>query len=135
MSLTATPVTILLSSPTQARTLPKNSAVSLQRLTLIPQPHETIQELKLAINEYIGGYWLGPYSLRIPRGKGRAVHPDEPELERREGVMPIGEGDRLSDWHELADVFAGFKPTDERELETARGGCQKQQSGTSLILT
>jgi len=91
-------------------------------LTLLPQAHETVQELKLAVNEWVGGYWLGPYSLRIPQGKGRKT---DAEVKERDGekdlTVQIKEGERLSEWLEVGDVFAGFEESDERVLEVIRG--------------
>ena len=92
----------------------------MNTLTLLPQAHETIQELKLAVNEWVGGYWLGPYSLRIPQGKGRKGDQAESQEAGRETVQ-VGEGDRLSEWLEVGDVFAGFEESDERVLEVVRG--------------
>ena len=94
----------------------------MSTLTLLPQAHETVQELKLAVNEWVGGYWLGPYSLRIPQGKGRKT---DAEVKDQEGekdlTVQIKEGERLSEWLEVGDVFAGFEENDERILEVIRG--------------
>lgn len=115
------PVTIHILAPGHARTLNKSLGPQ-PTLTLLPQSHETIQELKLAVNECLAGYWLGPYSLRIPAGKGKKggekVKPKQ-AAERESAV--IGEGDRLSEWLEVGDVFAGFDDKEERVLEVVRG--------------
>lgn len=114
------PVVIQIVSPSNNRTLPKTKE-PLNTLTLLPQAHETVQELKLAVNEWVGGYWLGPYSLRIPKGKGK-----KREVEEKKDPLQVqvGEGDRLSEWLEVGDVFAGFEDKDERVLEVVRGGCE-----------
>ena len=104
---------IRLLAPTSSKTLPKTQE-PLNTLTLLPHTHETIQELKLAINEWVGGYWLGPYSLRIPHGKGK-------KQETAEGISEVKEGEKLSEYFEVGDVFAGFEEDDERVLEVVRG--------------
>jgi protein TIF31 len=68
------------------------------------------------VNEWVGGYWLGPYSLRIPKGKGR-----KSSQEGEQEAAQVGEGDRLSEWLEVGDVFAGFEDNEERVLEVVRG--------------
>ena len=113
-------------SPTSTRTLPKLDE-PLDTYTLLPQAHETVQELKLAVNEWVGGYWLGPYSLRIPKGKGRkagvTVEPKEGD-----GIV-VNEGDKLSEWLEVGDVFAGFDDQQERVVEVVRGESKQHLPG------
>ena len=119
-------VEIHIISPSHSRTLPSgtDSNNSFQTLALLPQSHETIQELKLAVNEYVGGYWLGPYSLRIPNGHGSNVQVTE-EADRSGvktvGVVDVKEGEKLSDWLEVGHVFKGFEPGQKRLLEVCRG--------------
>lgn len=116
------PVIIQIVSPTSSRALPKTSE-PLNTLTLLPQSHETVQELKLAVNEWVGGYWLGPYSLRIPKGKGKKeTSESQSKASSKDGVQvaQTGEGDRLSEWLEVGDVFAGYEEADERVLEVVR---------------
>lgn len=110
-------MTIHIVTPSNDRTLPKTKE-PLSTLTLLPQPSETVQELKLAVNEWVGGYWLGPYSLRIPKGKGKTRDVEEKKDPLQ---VQVGEGDRLSEWLEVGDVFAGFEDKDERVLEVVRG--------------
>lgn len=123
-------VTIHLPSPTHARTLPKRTpAESYISLAVLPQPHETVQELKLAINEWVGGYWLGPYSLRLPMPKG-AVNGDGPGalLGKGKDGAEVRAGEKLSEWMEVGDVFAHAGEGDERVLEVVRGGCKRRVS-------
>lgn len=111
-------VIVRLPSPTNSRTLPK-STQTLTTLALLPQPQETIQELKLAINDWIGGYWLGPYSLRIPAGASAPGH----LLSRGKDGVEVRAGEKLSDWMEVGDVFSWAEEGDERVLEVVRGRC------------
>lgn len=123
-------MTIHLPSPSHARTLPKKSSPKevFHTLQLVPQPHESVQELKLAINEWVGGYWLGPYSLRIPSGKSGANGHAEGEAEQgnvllskaKEGIE-VRAGEKLSEWLEVGDVFSHVKEGQERVLEVVRG--------------
>jgi protein TIF31 len=113
-------VTVRIISPTSSRTLPKLDE-PLDTYTLLPQSHETVQELKLAVNEWVGGYWLGPYSLRIPKGKGRKADVTVEPKEGEKDVIVVNEGDKLSEWLEVGDVFAGFEEKQERVLEVVRG--------------
>ena len=115
------PVTIRITSPANPRTLPKTSE-PLTSLILLPQPQETVQELKLAVNEWVGGYWLGPYSLRIPEGKGKKAEAITKTVGTAEKeAIHIREKERLSEWLEVAEIFAGFEEKDERILEVVRG--------------
>jgi protein TIF31 len=89
----------------------------------LPQPHETVQELKLAINEWVGGYWLGPYSLRIPVAKEN-VNSDggpTPVLGKNKEGVEVRAGEKLSEWIEVGDVFAHVEEDGERLLEVAMG--------------
>jgi protein TIF31 len=110
-------VKINLPAPSHARTTPKSTP---RTLNLLPQSHETLQELKLAINESIAGYWLGPYSLRLPvTGKTRA---ERPKVENQEGgEIVVKEGERLSEWLEVGDIFYGYEDGEERTLDIVRG--------------
>ena len=104
------PVTIHLPSSTHPKTLPKSHPGYGTTLTLLPQPHETVQELKLTINESVVGYWLGPYSLRLPASAAVPA--------KKEGV-DVRAGERLSEWLETGDVFPDAEG--ERVLEVVRG--------------
>lgn len=75
----------------------------------------------MAINDWVGSYWLGPYSLRLPRkaevngdGQGKALG------KGRDGAE-VREGEKLSDWLEVRDVFAHLTDGQERVLEVVRG--------------
>lgn len=104
-------VAVSLPTPKNARTLPKpQEGESFSKLSLYSQPSETVQELKLAVSEWVGGYWLGPHSLRLP-GKG-----DEVLSTSRDGIE-IRAGDKLSEFLELADVFAHLAEDGERSLD------------------
>jgi protein TIF31 len=94
--------------------LPKRTpAEDYTTFTLYPQDHDTIQELKLAINEWVGGYWLGPYALALPRQpKGKAQSADGTGLS-----VPVGES--LSEYLEVLDVFG--EERDNRVLDVIRG--------------
>lgn len=115
-------VTVRLPTPSHSRTLPKRTpSESFTTLTLLPQPHETVQELKLAINEWVGGYWLGPYSLRIPATKGQANgHDDTPSLSKTKEGVDVRAGEKLSEWIEVGDLFAHVEEDGERILEVVR---------------
>lgn len=123
------PVTVHIPSPSHPRTLPKTASPDevFHTLTLVPQPHETVQELKLAINEWVGGYWLGHYSLRLPVAKPAANgHAEEAGASEqlgkaREGI-DVRAGERLSEWLEVGDVFSHLADGEERVLEVVRGG-------------
>lgn len=115
------PVLIRLPAPTHPRTLPKPKA-DYSTLTLLPQPHETIQELKLAVNESLGGYWIGPYALRIPLSTAKMNGHVEKERVKGDVKVEIRAGERLSEWAEVGDVFGDFGEDEERVLEVARGG-------------
>lgn len=90
---------------------------------LHPQSFETVQDIKTTIAEWIGGYWLGPYSLRLPAassssgeeasGRGKLLSTG------REGIE-IREGEKLSDWLEIGEVFAHVA-NDEEETSAAEG--------------
>jgi protein TIF31 len=109
-------VIVRLPKPNTARTLPKPTGdESYSQLTLLSQPSETVQELKLAVSEWVGGYWLGPYSLRLPGQTAEALS------QSREGV-DIRAGEKLSEWLEVGDVFAHLaEGDDERALEVVMG--------------
>ncbi|KLT45006.1 hypothetical protein CC85DRAFT_255915 [Cutaneotrichosporon oleaginosum] len=105
------PVAVHLPTPKNARTLPKpQEGESFSKLSLYSQPSETVQEIKLAVSEWVGGYWLGPHSLRLP-GKGEDV------LSTSKDGIEIRAGDKLSDFLELADVFAHLPEDGERTLD------------------
>lgn len=138
-NLTVTPILVRLPSPSHSRTLPaaqgKDAKDAYTSLTLIPQPHESVQELKLAINEWIGGYWLGPYSLRIPKSRQMNGHAEEGSsssssdvlfAKAKEGIE-IRAGEKLSEWLEVGDLFSHLKDGEERVLEVVRG-----ESGEAL---
>ncbi|ORY34328.1 putative eukaryotic translation initiation factor 3 subunit [Naematelia encephala] len=119
------PIIVRLPSPTHPRTLPKGSKENgYSTLTILPQPNETIQELKLAINEWIGGYWLGPYALRIPQTGTAITNGDAPNghTEKKKGDVKteICPGERLSDYLEVGDVFIHHAEGEERVLEVVR---------------
>lgn len=135
-------VTVHLPSPVHSRTLPKKSTPEevFHTITLIPQPHETVQELKLAINEWVGGYWLGPYSLRLPAAKPEANGHSEGEEQTeatgqlgksREGI-DVRAGVKLSEWLEVGEVFSHLKEGEARVLEVVRGGLPVVRHGFSL---
>jgi len=52
-------------------------------------------------------------------GKTRAERPKVGVLEG--GEIVVKEGERLSDWLEVGDVFWGFEDGEERILEVVRG--------------
>jgi protein TIF31 len=81
------------------------------------QNQESIQDLKMILNESVSGYWLGPYSLRLPREtKG-----SDDKVERTaEDGMPK-EGQTLSEYLELGEVFGTNEQP--RVLEVAKGEC------------
>jgi protein TIF31 len=124
MLMSVPPVIVRIPAPSHSRTLPKRSpAEDYSTLTLLPQANETVQELKLAINDWVGSYWLGPYSLRLPKrgeangdGRGKALG------KGRDGAE-VREGERLSEWLEVGDVFAHLSEGQERVLEVSRGRC------------
>lgn len=116
LTATVSPVVIRLPQPTSARTLPKptDEETSYSKLSLYSQPSETVQELKLAVSEWVGGYWLGPYSLRLPGSNTEALS------QSKDGV-DVRAGEKLSEWLEVGDVFAHIESEAERELEVVKG--------------
>lgn len=109
------PLFVRLPKPNSARTLPKTTGQeNYSGLTLYSQPSETVQDLKLVVSESICGYWLGPYSLRLP-GQG-----SEALSQSKDGV-DIVPGEKLSEWLEVGDVFAHVAEGDERSLEVVKG--------------
>lgn len=85
--------------------------------------------------EWTGGYWLGPYSLRIPgKSAGKGEKAEEAEGRGRllgkgkEGVE-IREGERLSDWVEMGEVFGHLEGSDEERVLIVQRG----QSGRSFF--
>lgn len=121
MSLELTPVppiVVHLPKPTNSRTLPKTTGEeSFSKLTLYSQSVETVQELKIAVGDWLGGYWLGPYSLRLPGSQADVLSTAKDGAE-------IRAGEKLSEWLEVGDVFAHLPEGEgERELEVVNGGC------------
>lgn len=117
------PVLIKLPAPTYGQTVPptpvpakdgqqKSTSVPTPTTFVIhPQPFETIQDIKATLAEWIGGYWLGPYSLRVPSSTSGSSSKSSSEEKRgkllstgREGIE-IREGEKLSDWLEIGEVF------------------------------
>jgi protein TIF31 len=99
--------------------------------TIHPQPSETIQDVRAAIAEWSGGYWLGPYSLRIPTSEdGEKPSGDRGKLlgTAKEG-MEIREGEKLSDWLEVSEVFAHL---DEQQAEDKEG--EEMAKGSERVL-
>ena len=130
------PVTIRLPTPTYAQTLPKTGGDKKQptpsTFIIHPQPSETIQDIRAILVEWTGGYWLGPYSLRIPPSKKSATSNNDKQEDvdttrgrllgkGKEGVE-IREGEKLSDWFEMGEVFGHLEgKDDERVLIVQRG--------------
>lgn len=110
------PIVVNLPKPTHSRTLPTpQGEESFSSLTLISQPAETVQELKLAVSEWLGGYWLGPYSLRLPGSAGETLS------QSKDGI-DVRAGEKLSEWLEVGDVFAHLPEGEgERVLEVFKG--------------
>ena len=137
--LAVKPVIIRLPTPSYPQTLPKTGekkqTPTPSTFVIHPQPGETIQDIRATLLEWTGGYWLGPYSLRIPRAKksGSKDEKDQDLAGRgrllgkgKEGVE-IREGEKLSDWFEMGEVFGHLEGTDvERVLVVQRG-----ESGSS----
>lgn len=112
------PVTIRLPAPAHGRTLPKRTpAEDYTTFTLYPQGHDTIQELKLAVNEWVGGYWLGPYALRLP--KQTKVNGHSGAGAEEEVAVSVKAGDSLSDYLEVREVFGDSE--EDRVLEVTKG--------------
>ena len=104
------PLTIRVPAPAHGRTLPKRTpAEDYSNFQIYAQNHESIQDLKLTLNEWVGGYWLGPYALRLPRGS---------RAEDVEGGMEK-EGQTLSDYLEITEVFGANDQ--DRTLEISKG--------------
>ncbi|WWC86535.1 uncharacterized protein L201_001412 [Kwoniella dendrophila CBS 6074] len=119
-AVTLPPVTIRFPSPTCSRTVPKSkdSSEPRDRLTIYPQPTETIQDIKLLINDWVGAYWLGPYSLRLAfvkgdDGRGKVYT-------KKEDLSEVRAGEKLNEWFEIQDVFGHLEDDAERSLEVVR---------------
>ncbi|RXK38905.1 hypothetical protein M231_03854 [Tremella mesenterica] len=94
-------VIVRLPAPNHPRTLPKAASVDqFSELRCEVQPYESIQDVKQTINDWVGGYWLGPYSLRLRKQQhtGQDGHlgseSTDPEV-----------NERLSDWTEVGNIF------------------------------
>jgi hypothetical protein len=76
------------------------------------------QDLRFQIQDSPSGYFLGPFSFRLPvpegRKKGELVNTGRENLE-------IRLGEKLSDFVELGEVFGSFEKGVERVLEVVRG--------------
>lgn len=129
---TVKPVTIRLPSPTFPQTISSTSSKTPtpSHFIIHPQPTETIQDIRATLLEWTGGYWLGPYSLRIPASSAGGKKQGGGERGRllgkgKEGVE-IREGERLSDWFEIGEVFGHLDEKDETErvLVVQRGTCR-----------
>lgn len=114
-------VTVNVPPPIHPRTVQDAANPRFTSLRVIIQPHETVQDIKLSIAEWPGGYWLGPFSLRV-----RATAPAESSKDhrldtstdtsgskqtgRRLGTSKEGqaiyEGAVLGDWVEVEDIFS-----------------------------
>ncbi|OCF45309.1 protein TIF31 [Kwoniella heveanensis CBS 569] len=116
------PVTIRIPKPACARTVPKPKEASepRDRLTIYPQPNETMQDLKLLINDWVGAYWLGPYSLRLPFVKSEEEPGRGQVFSRKQDLTEVRAGEKLNDWMEVQDAFAHLGEDDERVLEIVR---------------
>lgn len=128
------PVIIRLPTPAYPQTLPKTGekkqTPTPSTFVIHPQPGETIQDIRATLLEWTGGYWLGPYSLRIPRAKqsGSKDEKDQDLAGRgrllgkgKEGVE-IREGEKLSDWFEMGEVFGHLEGTDEERVLVVQRG-------------
>lgn len=115
------PVTIRIPSPTCARTVPrpKDSTEPLDSITLYPQPQETIQDIKLLINDWVGAYWLGPYSLQLPFVKGEDGRGKI--YSKKKDFSEVRAGEKLNEWLEVQDAFEHLQEGEERVLEAVRG--------------
>lgn len=115
------PVTIRIPSPTCSRTVPrpKDSTEPLDRITLYPQPQETIQDIKLLINDWVGAYWLGPYSLQLPFVKGEDGRGKI--YSKKKDFSEVRAGEKLNEWLEVQDAFEHLQEGEERVLEAVRG--------------
>jgi hypothetical protein len=129
---TVKPVTIRLPSPTFPQTISSTSSKTQtpSHFIIHPQPTETIQDIRATLLEWTGGYWLGPYSLRIPASSAGGKKQGGGERGRlcgkgKEGVE-IREGERLSDWFGIGEVFGHLDEKDETErvLVVQRGTCR-----------
>lgn len=67
------------------------------------------------MSEWVGGYWLGPFSLRLT-GERSA----EPLGQSKDGIE-IFAGEKLSDWIEVGEVFEHVAEGGERVLEAVKG--------------
>ncbi|WRT64420.1 uncharacterized protein IL334_001352 [Kwoniella shivajii] len=119
-AVTLPPVTIRFPSPTCSRTIPKpkDSSEAQDRLTIYPQPSETMQDLKLLINDWVGAYWLGPYSLRLPFVKGDDGRGKV--FSKKQDLSEIRAGEKLNEWLEVQDAFAHLEEDGERLLEVVK---------------
>ncbi|WVO16806.1 hypothetical protein L204_104492 [Cryptococcus depauperatus] len=101
MSDTQLGVTVRIPSPTTECTVPPSTP---NTITLFPSDSETIQDIKLLINDWHGAYWLGPYSLRLPVIDGAETNAE----------AQIRPGEKLNEWAEIGQVFSNYN---ERILE------------------
>ncbi|ODN78038.1 hypothetical protein L202_05121 [Cryptococcus amylolentus CBS 6039] len=127
-------VVVRIPAPTCPRTVPKQDSAPTDRITLYPKPGETIQDIKLLINDWVGAYWLGPYSLRLPfvkgeDGKGQVYT-------KKKDFSEVRAGEKLNEWLEVADAFEHVAEGEERVLEAVKepyGEFSARQSILRLI--
>lgn len=115
------PVTILLPTPTNSNTyLPSpDASASPTKIVLNTASMEVLQDLRLQVQESPFGYWLGPFSFRLPvfegANRGDIVNKGREALEIKLGEM-------LSDFIEVGEVFGGEgREGAEKVLEVVRG--------------
>ncbi|KIR50673.1 protein TIF31 [Cryptococcus gattii Ru294] len=127
------PVTIRIPSPTCARTVPrpKDSTEPLDSITLYPQPQETIQDIKLLINDWVGAYWLGPYSLQLPFVKGEDGRGKI--YSKKKDFSEVRAGEKLNEWLEVQDAFEHLQEGEERVLEAVREPYGELSARQSII--
>lgn len=113
-------VTVQVPAPIHPRTVKDAANANITSLQVIIQPHETVQDVKLSVAEWSGGYWLGPFSLRVRTTSSAesstgqtSTTPSDPTVSTKAGLrlgtskegQAIHEGAILGDWLEVEDIF------------------------------
>ncbi|WVQ82466.1 hypothetical protein IAT38_004595 [Cryptococcus sp. DSM 104549] len=112
-------LTIRFPKPTCGRTVPKaKDAEPLDSITFTPQPTDSVQEIKLQVNDWVGAYWLGPYSLRLPFVKGEDGRGKL--YAKKKDFSEVRAGEKLNEWMELGEAFEHLEEGEERVLEAVR---------------
>ena len=135
MTVDTFPVTILLPSPTNSSTYlpaPATEGESTPtKIVIHTASMEVLQDLRMQVQESPYGYWLGPFSFRLPvtegANKGDVVNKGREALEVRLG-------EKLSDFIEVGEVFGGEgREAADKVLEVVREPFSETDARTQVL--